>query len=40
MELRDHTISKKWVSRYTSIGYMYSDSILFYVFSIYYNFID
>jgi hypothetical protein len=35
MELRDHTISKKWVSRYTSICYMYSVIILFYVFSVY-----
>lgn len=35
MELRDHAISKKWASRYTGICYMYSDSILFYVFSVY-----
>lgn len=39
MELRDHTISKKSVSRYTGICYMYIIIILFFVFSIYYNFI-
>jgi len=35
MELRDHAISKKWVSRYTSICYMYSDMVIVYVFSVY-----
>ena len=35
MEPRDLTISKKWVSRYTSICYMYSDMSIVYVFSVY-----
>ncbi len=35
MELRDHAISKKWVSRYTGICYMYSDMSIVYVFSVY-----
>ena len=35
MELRDRTISKKWVSRYTGICYMYGDMSIVYVFSVY-----